>query len=354
MAAERNGRLGDEVGYHVRFDRRAGPHTRILAVTPGILLRTLHDDPFLEATGAVLFDEFHERASIVTSPSVWSACSSRPSVPTCVWWPCRQHWPSRPYRPISVTAPSSPARADCSRWTSSSSQSWNSSRGPWRRPGQSAACSTAPPATSLYSCPDCTKSVRRRTIWTRWPASADLAVLPLYGDLPPEQQDAALLPGDRRKIVLATNVAETSVTVEGVTGVVDTGLARTLAFDPGVGLDRLRLVPIARAAADQRAGRAGRTQPGVCVRLWSQAAHRSRPEQEEPEVRRGSRRRRAATALPGRGGRLEIPLAGAAAPSVVAQALDLLRLLEAADEKGVTALGRTLARLPVHPRWGGC
>src|SRR5207253_4239905 len=101
-----------------------------------------------------------------------------------------------------------------------------------------------------------------------------------------EQQDAALAPLDRRKVVLATNVAETSVTVEGVAGVVDTGLARTLTFDPGIGLDRLRLTPISRASAEQRAGRAGRTRPGVCVRLWSASAHRARPEQTEPEIRR--------------------------------------------------------------------
>src|SRR5262249_15336129 len=114
----------------------------------------------------------------------------------------------------------------------------------------------------------------------------DLAVVPLYGDLPAEQQDAALLPQARRKVVLATNVAETSVTVEGGTSVVDTGLARVLVFDPGVGLDRLKLVPIARSSAEQRAGRAGRTRPGVCVRLWSASGHRARSEQTEPEIRR--------------------------------------------------------------------
>src|SRR5205807_5633901 len=89
-----------------------------------------------------------------------------------------------------------------------------------------------------------------------------------------------------RKVVLATNVAETSITVEGVTGVVDTGLARMLLFDAGLGLDRLKLTPISRASAEQRAGRAGRTQPGVCLRLWSELAHRARPEQTEPEIRR--------------------------------------------------------------------
>src|SRR6202042_604031 len=106
------------------------------------------------------------------------------------------------------------------------------------------------------------------------------------GDLPPEQQDAALLPQPRRKGVLATNVAETSVTVEGAAAVVDSGLARLLLVDPAVGLDRLKLTPISRASADQRAGRAGRTRPGVCVRLWSEVSHRARPEQTEPEIRR--------------------------------------------------------------------
>ena len=107
----------------------------------------------------------------------------------------------------------------------------------------------------------------------------------MHGELPAEEQDRALLPQGRRKVVLATNVAETSVTVEGVTAVVDTGLARQLIYDPSVGLDRLELVNISRASADQRAGRAGRTQPGVCVRLWGESAHRGRPAQTEPEIR---------------------------------------------------------------------
>src|SRR5213079_3393168 len=117
-------------------------------------------------------------------------------------------------------------------------------------------------------------------------ATRDLALAPLHGELPPEQQDAALLPQPRRKVVLATNVAETSVTVEGVTGVVDSGLARVLVSDPSLGLDRLERVQISRSSADQRAGRAGRTQPGVCVRLWSELNHRARAEQTDPEIRR--------------------------------------------------------------------
>src|SRR4029079_10185844 len=113
-----------------------------------------------------------------------------------------------------------------------------------------------------------------------------LVLLQLYGDLPAEKQDAVLQPSDRRKVILATNVAETSLTIEGVTAVVDSGLARVLRYDERTGLDRLELSPISRPSADQRAGRAGRTQPGVCLRLWPEAAHRSRAEFELPEIRR--------------------------------------------------------------------
>src|SRR5262249_19636680 len=181
----------------------------------------------------------------------------------------------------------------------------------------------------------------------------DLAILPLHGDLPAEQQDAALSPQSRRKVVLATNVAETSVTIEGITGVVDTGLARILTFDPGLGLDRLEVLPISRASADQRAGRAGRTCPGLCIRLWTASAHRARPEQTEPENRR-------------------VDLAGAVLQlfalhetdvmrfpwpepprsEAVDAALTLLRRLGALDKDGLTPLGQKLADLPVHPRLG--
>jgi ATP-dependent helicase HrpB len=181
----------------------------------------------------------------------------------------------------------------------------------------------------------------------------DLAVLPLYGDLPAGQQDAALCRGPRRKVVLATNVAETSVTVEAVSGVVDTGLARELIYDPGVGLDHLRLVPISRASAEQRAGRAGRTGPGVCVRLWSASGHRGRPEQTEPEIRRVDLASAVLQLLAL--GEKDVLRFGWFEPpreAVVAQALALLARLGAIDKGELTELGRVLSRLPVHPRLG--
>jgi len=153
--------------------------------------------------------------------------------------------------------------------------------------------------------------------------------------------------------VLATNVAETSVTVEGISGVVDTGLARMMMFDPDLGLDRLELTPIARDSADQRAGRAGRQRPGVCVRLWSEASHRLRPAQTDPEVRRVDL---AGAVLHlrclGESELERFPWLEPPMETAVAQALGLLQQLGALEGRTVTPLGRGLAALPVHPRLG--
>jgi ATP-dependent helicase HrpB len=119
-----------------------------------------------------------------------------------------------------------------------------------------------------------------------WCERQSIRVLELYGDLPAEKQDEVLEPSIERKLILSTNVAETSLTIPGVTLVIDSGLARINRYDEPTGLDRLALSPISQASADQRAGRAGRTQAGVCIRLWPEAAHRHRPLFEEPEVRR--------------------------------------------------------------------
>ena len=183
-------------------------------------------------------------------------------------------------------------------------------------------------------------------------AARNLAVLPLYGDLPAEKQDEVLGPIGRRKVVLSTNVAETSLTIEGITAVVDTGLARSLFFDPHVGMDRLQLAPISQASADQRAGRAGRTQPGVCLRLWAERTHRQRPAGDEPEIRR----------LDLAGPMLELRVWGetdlqafpwfeAPPAASLEQADTLLKRLGALDAAGnVTSLGHSMARLPVSPR----
>jgi ATP-dependent helicase HrpB len=353
MAAERGGRLGDEIGYQVRFERCHGPHTRILVLTPGILLRVLHDDPFLESVGTVIFDEFHERGlesdlalgmvrliqqtvrpdlrAVVMSATLAAeaVASYLGGCPVVVsegrLYPVEMlHAPRPLHQPLHVAVAGAVERL------------LNQTAGDLLvfLPGMQEIRHTARHLEPLAS-------------------ARDLAVLPLHGDLPAEQQDAALLPLDRRKVVLATNVAETSVTVEGITGVIDAGLARLLTFDPGVGLDRLRLTPISRASAEQRAGRAGRTGPGVCVRLWSESAQRGRPEQTEPEIRRVDLAGAVLQLLClGETDVLHFPWLEAPREVVVAQAFALLRRLEAVDDDGVTALGRVLARLPVHPRLG--
>jgi ATP-dependent helicase HrpB len=353
MTAERGGRLGDEVGYHVRFDRQCGPQTHILAVTPGILIRMLQDDPFLESAGAVVFDEFHERGldidlalgmvSLIQQTVrpelkivVMSATLAVEAV-AAYMGACPVIASEGRLHPVEVLYEPRPAHQP---WSTAVAQAV----------GRLLDRTAGDLLVFLPGLHEIRQTARQLD---RVAQERNLAVVPLYGDLPAEQQDAALARGNRRKVVLATNVAETSVTVEGITGVVDTGLARLLVFDPGVGLDRLQLTPISRASADQRAGRAGRTQPGVCIRLWSAAAHRARPEQTEPEIRRVDLAGAVLQLLcMGEADVLHFPWLEPPREAAVTQALSLLRRLGAVGDAGVTDLGRTLVRLPVHPRIG--
>ena len=351
MADERGGRLGDEIGYQVRFDRQCGPNTRILVVTPGILIRLLHDDPFLESTRLVIFDEFHERgleSDLALGMVRLVQQTVRPELRIVVM--------SATLAVESVSAYLGGCPIVASEGRSYPVEIVHEAR-PERQPWPLAVARAVErtldrtPGDLLVFLPGLQEIRQTARHLEALAAERDLAVLPLHGELPAEQQDAALLPQTRRKVVLATNVAETSVTVEGVTGVVDSGLARMLVFDPRVGLDRLQLTPISRASAEQRAGRAGRTQPGICVRLWSAGAHRSRPEQTEPEIRRVDLAGAVLQLLClGETDVLRFPWLEPPREATVAQALALLRRLGAVDEGGVTDLGRAMARLPVHPR----
>jgi ATP-dependent helicase HrpB len=352
MSAERGTPLGDVVGYHVRFDRQAGPRTRLLTVTPGILLRRLHDDPFLESTSIVLFDEFHERS--LENDLALGMCrllqqTVRPDLKLLVMSATIETDVVTGYLgacpvvaseghtfPVEIVYE---PRHGMVQWEAAVTRAVGVLLS--RTAGDLLVF--LPGMAEIRRCARELESLADRH---------NLALLTLHGDLPPEQQDAALLPMDRRKVVLATNVAETSVTVEGVTGVVDTGLARILTFDPSVGLDRLEVTPISRASADQRAGRAGRTQPGVCIRLWSEAAHRGRAAQTDPEVRRVDLAGAVLHLLSLGEDIRSFPWLESPPEAIVAQALDLLGRLQAVDDGGVTALGQALARLPVHPRLG--
>ncbi len=351
MSEERGGKLGEEIGYHVRFDRRCGARTRVLVVTPGILLRFLHDDPYLESTRAVIFDEFHERGlenDLALGMVRLIQQTVRPELRIVVMSATLEVEAVSAYlggcpilssegrlHPVEIVYEARPERL---AWPAAVANVVQNTLD--RTPGD-----------LLVFLPGFQEIRQTMRHLESFAAERDLAVLPLHGELSPEQQDAALMPQARRKVVLATNVAETSVTVEGVTGVVDSGLARQMVFDPRVGLDRLQLTPISRASADQRAGRAGRTQPGICVRMWSAGAHRARPEQTEPEIRRVDLTAAVLQLLAlGETEVLRFPWLETPKEAAVAQALALLNRLGAVEQNSVTELGRAMVRLPVHPR----
>ena len=370
MAAEDGSDLGGTFGYHVRFDRKTSARTRVVAVTPGILLRELHADPFLESVSCVVFDEFHERgleADLALAMVRLVRRTVRPDLQVVV---------------MSATLDAGPIAAYLGDAPVVTSEGRTFPVEIRYRPRRADTPLSAAVASAVRDLLDSTagdvlaflpglREIRQTAGLLDDLQHQGIEVLTLHGDLPPEQQDRALRKLDARKVVLSTNVAETSVTVEGVTAVVDGGLARQLEFEPGVGMDRLRLVPISRASADQRAGRAGRTQAGVCVRLWDEHGHRARPEHTEPEIRR----------VDLCGAVLQLLAFGEAdvahfgwfdppRPETVSHSLDLLRLLgalhpvagvcdpgpvsqrPATAESGLTPLGKELAGLPVHPRVG--
>ncbi len=353
MAVERGEAVGATIGYQVRFERKIGPGTRVRVMTEGVLLRKLLDDPFLEDVAVIVFDEFHERsleADLALGMVRRVQETVRPELKIVVMSATLAAEPIAAYLGgcpvIECEGRMYPVAIEYVTATDRASLAELAARGV----RQMLEMTEGDILTFL---PGVGEIRQAATLLEDTAACHGLAVMPLFGDLPPEQQDAVLAPIDRRKIVLATNVAETSVTIEGVTGVVDTGAARVLRYDPAVGLDRLELRPISRASAQQRAGRAGRTQPGVCLRMWPRAADMGRPEFEEPEIRRLD--------LAGAALKLQswdepdvsrFPWFEAPRPEAVERASHFLRLIGAIDENGATDLGRRLARLPVHPRLG--
>jgi ATP-dependent helicase HrpB len=353
MAAELGVQLGREVGFQVRFERCAGPDTRILVVTEGVLLRMLHDDPFLETVGIVVFDEFHERSLDVDLGLGMTRLLRRTVRPDL-----------RVVVMSATLAGESVARYldDCPLITSEGrlfpvdiDYLPREARQPWPEVITRALWRLLPltPGDILVFLPGVGEIHQTARHLAELARREQFDIAPLYGDLPADQQDAVLNPGPRRRVILATNVAETSVTVPGVTGVIDTGQARVMAFDPAVGLDRLELAAISQASADQRAGRAGRLQPGHCVRLWSGSQHGSRPAHTEPEVRRVDL---AGAVLQlhslGESDILAFPWFEPPRAAAARKATELLEQIGALRDGQLTPTGRLLARLPVHPRIG--
>ncbi|MFY9824232.1 MAG: ATP-dependent helicase HrpB [Thermoanaerobaculia bacterium] len=350
MAEETGTTLGEEIGYQVRFDRRAGPHTKILVITEGILVQRLQADPFLEGVGAVIFDELHER-SLATDLSLAMARRVQREVrPDLKLLAMSATLDPGPIAAFLGDAPTIESRGRLFPVDILYMEKPDDRPLPVRIAAGVRRVLNETAGDVLVFLPGVGEIQRSAEALAGLAAEQSLAVLPLYGDLPPERQDEVLRPISRRKVVLATNVAETSLTVDGVTAVVDSGQVRRLRFDPATGLDRLELGRVSRASADQRAGRAGRQAPGICLRLWPAYEHAALAERETPEIARVDLAGPALQLLAW--GETDLASFGwfaAPSPESLAAAVQLLRQLDAFDGV-VTALGNAMARLPVHPR----
>ncbi|PYC76091.1 ATP-dependent helicase HrpB [Micromonospora arborensis] len=356
-------RVGERVGYAVRGERRVGPATRVEVVTTGLLVRRLHHDPELPGTGAVLLDEVHERqldADLALAFTVEARATLRPDL----WLLAMSATPDteRFAALLGGSVPAPVVRAD-------------SALHPVQRIWAPPARPIAPPGAGPVDralLDHVAATVRRALrehdgdVLVFLPGAGEIAavtgrltdlrdtvaLLPLHGRQRGSEQDAALRPADRRRVVLATALAETSLTVPGVRVVVDAGLSRVPRIDLARGLGALVTVPVSRAAATQRAGRAGREAPGYVYRCWSAATHERLPARAEPEVATadltGFALELAAWGRPDGVG-LALPDVPPAAAMTVAR--DTLRTLGAVDGDGrITARGRAIAAAGAHPR----
>lgn len=355
MAAERGESVGTTVGYRVRMDTRVSAATRIEIVTEGVLTRLIQDDPALSDYAAVIFDEFHERslhADLALALCLESRAALRPDLKLVV---------------MSATLDSAPVAALLGNAPVVSSAGREFPVETRYFPAQS----QAPVTTQILSLIQAAVRSERGSVLVFLPGVGeirrvqeqlesrlppDVQIAPLYGDLDAAAQDRAIEPAPtgRRKVVLATSIAETSLTIEGIRVVVDSGRMRVPRFDPVSGLTRLETVRVSRASADQRRGRAGRLEPGVCYRLGSEAEQERLAPSTPPEILSADLAELV----------LELARWGATDPGTLRwldpppaaawnQARELLQELGAVDKQGrITAHGSELLRLPLHPRLG--
>ncbi len=358
--------VGATVGYRMRLDTRISAQTRIEVVTEGVLTRMLQEDPALEGVEWLIFDEYHER-SLQADLGLALALDGREQLgasyrllimsATLEVAPVAQllgeaaivQVPGRLFevriRYVGQGLPWLPSGAG-----QGSARPGDSLEHAVARAVQRALEDTQ--GDVLVFLPGVGEIRRAQSVLLE--RALGVEVLPLYGELPPAAQDAVLAPAAqaRRRVILATNVAETSVTIPGVSAVVDSGLARRSRLDPTSGMSHLALVRISRAASEQRAGRAGRLGPGVCYRLWSEGAHAQLAPSSTAELMEADL---APLALElARWGAVEaqrLRWLDAPPPAHLAQARTLLTELGALDAGGrLTETGQRMARLPVHPR----
>ncbi|HTA19526.1 MAG TPA: ATP-dependent helicase HrpB [Polyangia bacterium] len=354
VARELGERVGETVGYTVRFEDVSSPRTRLRFVTEGLLTRRLLGDPKLTGVGAVVLDEFHER-HVATDLSLALLrrlqTGARPDLRVCA---------------MSATLEAEPLRAFLGGCAGVRSEGRlypieiEHLPTPDDRPVHEQVTGAVRRLVRdrldgdvLVFLPGAGEIRRAQELLAAAPGMSAFAVLPLHGELPLEDQARAVRRDPaRRKIILSTNVAESSITVEGVVAVVDAGLARVATHSPWTGLPTLALAKVSQASATQRAGRAGRVRPGRALRLYTRHDHDARRAYDLPEIARADLADTLLTlAALDTGPLADFPWFEEPPAAALGAARDLLRALGALDTAGtLTPLGRRMARLPVHPR----
>lgn len=386
VAWERQVRLGAEVGYQVRFEDRIGDATRIAFITEGILLRWIQDDPRLSQIGVLIFDEFHERnllSDVALALAKRLQATERPDLRLVVMSATLEAEPVARYLAASVSVPAPVTGQGVSDLPPGGIA-------PASAPILVSEGRTFPVEMQWLDYGD-SRPVHElaadkveRIVEAGWegdilvfmPGKGEIqaalgalaaarlgervSLIPLHGELGPDDQDRAFQPSPLRKIVVSTNVAETSVTIDGIRHVVDGGLARMARYDAERGIQTLMVEEISRASADQRAGRAGRTAPGTCWRLWTESGHLNRPARNTPEIQRADLAE-VVLLLHSLGVRQAATFDWLDAPdkAAVLRAERLLHILGALEEghgaessgSDLTPVGRQMLRLPMHPRF---
>jgi ATP-dependent helicase HrpB len=353
MASEMGERVGDTVGYRVRLDSKVSARTRIEVVTEGVFTRMILDDPELSGVAAVLFDEFHERSlegDLGLALARDAQSGLRPDLRLVVM--------SATLDASRVAALLGDAPVIVSEGRMFPVTMTYRPRDPRGRLDEEVAAATraalrAEQGSALVFLPGAREIERTAEALRASLNDASVDVRPLYGAMNPSDQDAAIAPSPpgRRKVVLATSIAETSLTIDGVRIVIDSGLARRPRYEPGLGLTRLETARASKASATQRAGRAGRLEPGVCWRLWSEGETRALPEFDRPEIMDADLSNLV----------LDLAAWGVRDPAAFAwldpppkpawaEAQALLTRIGALSDGGLTEYGARLARMPLPPR----
>jgi len=367
VAEEVGTNLGDIVGYQIRLESRVSAKTRIRFVTEGILLRQMSFDATLRGVSAVVFDEFHERhlyGDISLARAIQIQQSTRPDLKIIVMSATLDTGALKEYlAPCDVLVSqgrSFPVRIEYLPKTVNFDQDavWDVATRECERVARESSGDMLVFMPGAYEISRTVQAIQSSR------ELRDFVCFPLHGELPPDQQDRAVARYDNRKIIVSTNVAETSLTIEGVTTVIDCGLARVARFDPHRGINTLLVEKISAASADQRAGRAGRTAPGVCVRLWTEREHGQRAPQELPEIKRLDLSEVVLTLkASGIDDIWNFPWLEKPDPKALERAETLLADLGAIGPEGlkadaaknrlfrITEIGRKMLRFPVHPRY---